>query len=269
MSQLSILLFSAVLFALGACSATRSLGTLQAEFGNIVQQQNACATGARKDSPTCLADFAATFAAIEKEALAAAMTLQGSADIGDQQIAIGLYRLAAFASLQSNSDQAATYAAAGRALCASKSLTAAPPRDCALLEVAGQYEVVNEFTGQARCLTENRCPDGITADRPGAANLVDTFCNGVYRPLQTKTAAAKAVEQLPASASAYLDRQLALTRDTMRALHQHVLSGIRPSQWPEDPCACLGDSPGAKCGNLSPAQLKARCILSGWCQTNL
>lgn len=91
----------------------------------------------------------------------------------------------------------------------------------------------------------------------------------MYRPLQTKTAAAKAVKQLPASASAYLDRQLALTRDTMRALHQHVLSGIRPSQWPEDPCACLGDSPGAKCGNLSPAQLKARCILSGWCQTNL
>ena len=211
-----VLLIAALLIGTGCQSlqTTRALGSLQAEYGDLVRTEDGCDSG-ELQGDVCLADFSAMYGFIENQAAAAIAARPAQQTPGEQQITIALHRLAAFAALKSHSGQAAAHGAAGRALC--DALAIKPPRDCALLEVVGQYEVVNAYAADVQCLR-----DGASGCARGFESLSDAFCEQVFEPLRTRTGRAKSQYRLPAGVVAYLDAQPRRAITSQRALAECV-----------------------------------------------
>jgi hypothetical protein len=252
----------ALLFLSGCTSitATRSLASLQTEFGSIVRTQNDCDNN-RSVAEECFGDFETMHLSIESQARAAIDQIKDSQDLGDRQIMVGLYRLAAFASLQANTNHAADFANAGSQLCDDLGV-AQPPRDCALLAVVGQYEVLKAFDADHRCLGTPGC----TTDK-NAEDLVNGFCNN-FDTLVNKTESAQKQPLLPASVNAYLGQQVEAAQKSMNKF-AFQLTPKEPNDQPGKPCDCIkleSSDPtfDAKCGNVPPemrmATFKAMCI---------
>lgn len=242
-------------------TATRSLASLQTEFGAIVRTQNDCKKNANTAAEACFGDFETMHGSIESQARAAIEEIRGSTDLGDRQITIGLYRLAAFASLQANTQHASDYADAGSQLCAALG-NAEPPRDCALLAVVGQYEVLKAFDADVKCLGTPGCTRDISADE-----LASGFCK-TFDTLASKTTTAQKQALLPASVNTYLDRQVVAAVDLMHAFAAKLTPSNFADQ-PRKPCDCINlesSDPAfdTDCGNVPPgsqmATFKAMCI---------
>lgn len=248
---------------LGGCESiatTHALGSLQAEYSDLVRTQAACQ---RPDAveEACLSDFPAMYGLIEVRADGAIKRRGAAATPGERQITIGLYRLAAFAALKADSGNAAAHGAEGRRLC--REMKSPPARDCALLEVVGQYEVVERYAADVNCLARGGSDCGSTWDAAATE-----FCPNVYDKLVEKTLAAKSQAHLPQNVSAYLDTQVERTRTSLRALDEHLTHGLTLTQRPRKPCDCIGLSEldprfAQDCGNVPAhraATFKAMCI---------
>jgi hypothetical protein len=241
-------------------TATRSLASLQTEFGAIVRTQNDC-NKAETAAEACFGDFETMHGSIESQARTAIEGIKDSTDLGDRQITIGLYRLAAFASLQANTHHASDYADAGSQLCAALG-NAEPPRDCALLAVVGQYEVLKAFDADVRCLGTPGCTPNKNAEE-----LASGFCK-TFDTLASKTTAAQQQALLPATVNTYLGQQVVAAVESMHAFAAQLTPSIFGDQ-PRKPCDCVNlDSTdpafATKCGNVPPgtqmATFKAMCI---------
>ena len=182
---------------------------MQTEFGDIVRTQNDC-NNAATAAEACFGDFETLHGSIELQARAAIEEIKGSTDLGDRQITIGLYRLAAFASLQANTQHASDYADAGSQLCTALG-NAEPPRDCALLAVVGQYEVLKAFDADIRCLDTPGCTPNKKAEE-----LASGFCK-TFDTLDRKTTTAQQQALLPASVDTYLGQQVVAAAESMHA----------------------------------------------------
>jgi hypothetical protein len=259
--RLFLLCFT-LLFLSGCISiqTTGSLIDLQTGFGELVQTEEKCLKPNSRDE-TCLIDFTTMYGDIESQAVDAIEELKGSVDTGDRQVSIALYRLAAYASLKADTNNAATYADAGSQLCADLA-NAAPPRDCALLKVVGQYEVVEAFDTAATCLFSSACTPGSSAE-----DVVSGYCE-IYSTLVKKTNAAKQQSLLPKNVSDYLDRQVKGAREAMHSL-AFKLTPEDPADQPAKPCECVNldaTDPAftADCGNVQVSArmgtFKAICI---------
>lgn len=251
------------LVLLAGCASirtTRALGSLQAEYGEIVRTEAACEAGTEA-SDVCVGDFPAMYGFIEAQAAEAIEARPAEQALTEQQITIALHRLAAFAALRSNSGNSAAYGDKGKALCAS--IQVKPPRDCALLQVVGQYEVVEKYAADVQCLIH----DEADCDRTFEA-AADEFCRLVYNPLVEKTAAAKADPLLPGFVAKYLDIQVAETRKPQQALAANLTAGLAFDAKPSDPCECVrldrsAPSFGQLCGSVARepvATFKAECV---------
>jgi hypothetical protein len=238
---------------------------LQSEFGELVRSDQACKKSAEILDPIadpCFGDISTLYAGIESEALAAIDDIEDSQDLADRQISIALYRLAAFASLKAQTRRAADHGDAGSRLCAELA-AAAPPRDCALLNVVGQYEVAEAFARGVQLLQlEN---DAAAVD---AEQLVSGFCAN-FNSLSSKTAAAKQQPYLPATVVAYLDSQVASLKTSMDTLESRLVGNLDLADTPKAACDCINldaNDPGftARCGRLPEstrsATFKAMCI---------
>jgi hypothetical protein len=253
------------LFFITGCpslTATRSLSSLQTDFGAIVRTQDQC-DKASTLTETCFSDFEAMHADIEIQTIEAINEVKDSVDDSDLQISVALYRLAAFASLKANTNQAAKHGDEGSMVCETLAGKGkAPPRDCALLAVIGQYELVEAFSANVDCLLADDCETSKTADA-----LASGYCN-IYNKLDSKTESAKQQPLLPIKVSNYLDQRLKQSRKPM----QNFASKLTPkpvSAEPEKPCDCVemssSDADFAEsCGNLDAttrmATFKAMCI---------
>lgn len=251
------------LTALAGCESirtTRALGSLQTEYGDLVRTEADCEADS-KATEACLGDFPAIYASIEAEALEAIEARPTDPSPSEQQITIGLYRLAAFAALKSNSGKAAAYGGAGRDLC--EAVQQRPPRDCALLELVGHYEVVNQYAADVDCLRSRA--EGC---RRSFAQAATEFCAKVYEPLVAATNEAKATPFLPDSVIAYLDLQPLRARESQQALAARLTKGLAFDARPRDPCRCVRLDPSdpsfdALCGNVTNepmATFTAECV---------
>lgn len=258
-----ILIILLTLFFITGClslTATRSLSSLQTDFGSIVRTQDEC-ENAGTLTETCFSDFETMHADIESQAVEAINEVKDSADEADQQIAVALYRLAAFASLKANTNHADDYGDAGSMICEALA-GKAPPRDCALLAVIGQYELVEAFSANVDCLLADDCETDKTAD-----TLASGYCN-IYNKLDSKTASAKQQPLLPKKVSIYLDHRLKQSKKPMHKL-AFELTPTPSSAEPRKPCECVTMSStdaefAESCGNLEAssrmATFKAMCI---------
>lgn len=258
------LVVSLALFCLAGCvslKSARSLGSLQAEFGDIARTEADCAKPDAFDE-VCLGGFKAMYGLIETQAADTIDTLKNSTDLGDQQITIALYRLAAFASLKADTNKASDYGNAGSTICESLA-GAAPPRDCALLGVVGQYEVAEEFANAVICLRTDDC----TA-KQDPNDLASGYCSN-FNKLMSKTESAKKQPLLPDVVNNYLDQQVARFEISAQSLADHLITGLSLHDIPKKPCECVNlnsDDPAfaTDCGNLPAAKrmatFKAMCI---------
>lgn len=254
-----------LLIGISACSAistTHTLGSLQEDYRATLETEGACSKGSGFPE-VCMGDFKAQYGLIEYQAKEAIKPQTELHDIGDQQIAIALYRLAAYASLSANSGNAADLADAGIDLC--KKTDPPPPRDCALLTVLGQYEVVEQFGRDVDCTIGNACPSG----GPTAESLVAGFCSKDYNKLVSKTQSAKTSYGtfLSDSVVVYMNEQIEETKDWGMKLTAHITKGIPFDRKPQNPCACArqGASAGSDtldCGHFGE---NARAILLSYC----
>lgn len=252
------LLLAVLLAGCPSLPATSVLDGLQADFEQLQREERLCLTGSFDDE-RCPepAEFDSRYRDIEQEAAAVARALRNRDDSGDEQVAIGLYRVAAFASLAAGSGNAALHADRGLQRCLALG-GRAPPRDCALLRVAGQYEVLNAWTAGVVCLRE----DGIGCEPATLADAVRAFCPDVYDPLVEKTRAAREQPFLPEDVAAYLEAQLARAEATVNSLADTLTRGLRFSEFPPDACACLsGESDDGRCASLPPETVEAVCII--------
>ena len=240
---------------------TGSLTSLQTEFGDLVRTQALCKK-TDKGGEECLADFATMHGMIESQALDEIEELKDSKDPGDRQITIALYRLAAFASLKADTNKAADHGEAGSQLCASLA-NQAPPRDCALLGVVGQYEVAEGFAGSVTCLKTSGC-----APAPNAEELANGYC-AIRNNLVNKSETAKQHLLLGDSVVNYIDRQVDNLDTSLATLNAHLRSGMPVADLPRQPCDCITLDPAdsaftSKCGRLPDATrmatFKAMCI---------
>lgn len=261
MRNLAVSLVVVLLGACGSVPVTRSLGMLQADFADIVRTEAACSRNEIEEPVLCASDFAAMFGFVEAQADATLDVLGTPTEIGDRQIAVALHRLAAYASLEARSGNAAAHGDAGLALCDALGV-AAPPRDCALLQLAGRYEQLNRFVADLTCV------QGAGANCPHTkAELVDQYCPVVFRPLAASTETAKAQPLLAASVSGYLDTQVGLARDSMRALSQALIedlvnAGGSVADIPVPACDCFGANPPSTCAGVPTETLEAVCIVA-------
>jgi hypothetical protein len=259
-----LFLLSLTLLSLAGCisiNTTRSLISLQTEFGDLVRTQANC-NKTNKGDEECLADFATMYGLIESQAVAEIEELKNSTDLGDQQITIALYRLAAFASLKADTNKASDYGDAGSQLCASLA-DKAPPRDCALLGVVGQYEIAETFANAVTCLQTKNCTEKVNAEE-----LANGFC-ATRNSLVRKSEVAKQQLLLSDSVVTYVDRQIANFDSSLATLNSHLRSGLPISDLPGQPCDCITLDPAdpaftAQCGQLQDetrmATFKAMCI---------
>jgi hypothetical protein len=255
-----LLILLVVLAGCESVRTTRALGSLQTEYGDLVRTEADCQR-ARKANEACLGDFPAIYASIEAEAVEAIEARRAEQALTEQQITIALYRLAAFAALKSKSGEAATYADSGLKLCGTVQVK--PPRDCALLQVVGQYEVINQYAADVKCLIAGS-PDCARSFEQAA----DQFCRDVYKPLLAKTKKAKSVPLLPDSVVAYLDAQPPRAVKSQQALASKLTDGLRSDALPTKPCDCvelnrLDPNFAQSCGNVTNepmATFKAECV---------
>jgi hypothetical protein len=258
-----LFLLSLMLLSLAGCisiKTTKSLISLQTEFGDLVRTEADCKKTGKGDEE-CLADFATMHGMIESQAIAEIEELKDSKDEGDQQIKISLYRLAAFASLKADTNMASGYGRSGSELCTSLA-EKAPPRDCALLGVVGQYEVVEAFANSVSCLQTNCAP------APNAEELANGFCT-IRKGLISKTETAKLQPLLGVSVVTYLDRQVKSLDTSLKTLDSHLRGGRPISDLPRQACDCITLDPAdpaftTKCGQMPVetrmASFKAMCI---------
>jgi len=259
-----LLIVSFTLLFLAGCislKTTKSLSDLQTEFGTLVRTELEC-----KKTPTipetCIGDFKTMHGDIETQAVTAIEEIRNSTDLGDQQITVALYRLAAFASLKADTNNASDYGDAGSRLCASLA-SAAPPRDCALLTVVGQYEVAEAFANDVTCLGTAGCKAEVDGEK-----LANSYCAN-FEILDRKTESAKQQSLLPAVVVKYLDQQVSNFKKSMRSLASHYTTGLTLQNIPQQFCECVTLDPGGqdfaeKCGQLPAttrmATFKAECI---------
>lgn len=255
-------LLTAVLVLAGCQSiqTTRALGSLQTEYSDLVRTEAACRAD-KAANEACLGDFPAMYGFIEAQAAEAIAAREGAQTPTEAQITIALYRLAAFAALKSGSGRAADYADRGIALC--RDVQVAPPRDCALLQVVGHYEVVNQYAADVECLIHGSgdCPRSFE-------QAASDFCPLVYVPLLAATDRARATPLLAESAIAYLDEQPARVRESQQALADALTDGLPFDAQPRKPCECVrldrSDPRFAElCGavaNEPMATFKAECV---------
>lgn len=273
-----LLMLSLTLLSLAGCTSintTRSLVSLQTEFADLVQIQSNCKNSDKDDrkpgkgGEECLADFTTMHGLIETQAIAEIGKLKESTDPGDQQIKIALYRLAAFASLKADTNKVSDYGDKGSQLCTSLK-DKAPPRDCALLLVVGQYEVTEAFANSIDCLKAKNCSKNlVAAKKPDAEKLVDSFC-AIRKNLLNKSNIAKQQLLLDDSVAIYIDRQVANLDTSLDTLDAYLRGDVKTSKLPKQPCDCIKLDPAdsgftAKCGQLPDdetrtATFKAMCI---------
>jgi len=261
-----LLTLLAALVALSACApikaiqTTQTLNSLQGEYDGIVRTEAACKTTA-KVPETCLGDFTSLYASIESQAGEAIHARGSGGTLSEQQITIALYRLAAFAALKSKSGKAADYADNGVTLC--ESVKVKPPRDCALLQVAGHYEIVDRYAADVDCLKA-----GGRDCRRSFEKAATDFCPNVYTPLLKATNKAKTTALLPAPVTDYMNRQLDLARESQKALAAALTKNIRVADQPREPCECIRLDPNDPhfhelCGTVTRepmATFKAECV---------
>lgn len=260
MWRVTLLTVLTLLIGCQSIRSTRALGSLQAEYSDLVRAESAC----QQDdavSEACLGDFPAMYGFIETQAEEAIEARGAEQTPTEQQTTIALYRLAAFAAVKSNSGKAATHGDRGLILCAS--LQVKPPRDCALLQVVGHYEVVNQYALDIDCLITGLgdCPRS-------AEEAADDFCRVVYRPLVEATEKARTTPFLPDSVDAYLDAQPPRAVASQQALADKLTVGLAFDALPRQPCQCItldASDPrfGQLCGNVTNepmATFKAECI---------
>jgi hypothetical protein len=252
-----------VLVVLAGCQSvrtTRALGSLQAEYSDLVRTEAACQAD-NKTNEACLSDFPAIYGFIEAQAVEAIDARGAEQTLTEQQITIALYRLAAFAALKSNSGTAAAYGDRGLELCGSVQVK--PPRDCALWRVVGHYEVVNQYAADVNCLIA-----GLGGCQRSFEEAATDFCRMVYKPLIAATDKARVTPFLPESMIAYLDAQPPRARDSQQALAAKLTAGLGFDALPRDPCQCVrvdASDPrfGELCGdvrNEPMATFKAECV---------
>lgn len=245
--------------------STRALGTLQAEFVDLVRTEDECSGGGAVEQ-VCIADFKSMHGLIEAQTVDAINKLKNSKELGDQQITIALYRLAAYASLKADTNNAADYGEGGSNICkVLSSSNTAPPRDCALLEVVGQYEVAEQFADEVNCLRADGCEPDSDPD-----TLASGFC-AKYENLVGKTRKAKNQPFLPDIVKSYLDNQVDNFETSMQSLASYLTRGVDFGNFPEQEklcgCADLEEedlNTTNDCGTLPAASrkaiLKAECI---------
>lgn len=260
MWKVALLTVLVLMIGCQSIGTTRALGSLQAEYSDLVRAEAACQEDSTS-SEACLGDFPAMYGFIEAQAEEAIDARDTSQTLTEEQITIALHRLAAFAALKSNSGKAATYADRGLALCASVQVK--PPRDCALLQVVGHYEVVNRYAADVDCLLSGlgNCPRSFD-------EAASDFCRGVYKPLVAATEKARTTPLLADSVAAYLDAQPPRARKSQQALASELTKGLGFDELPREPCQCvaLGASDprfGELCGKVTKepaATCKAECV---------
>jgi hypothetical protein len=253
MRSVILLACAALLAGCTSISSTRSLGSLQAEFGDLVRSEQACASGDAGAGLGCLGSFDDQFRYVEVQASQAVAALEGSEDRTDRQIGVGLYRLAALASWQAGSGNAAALAASGRALCAELG-TARPPRDCALLEVIGYYEQADRFAAE---VGRYRAGDPEGRD---LSSLAGEFCPQLHDRLVAATQRAEEVPFLEEGVRTYLQRQLRSVREQFLSLHADVLEDVPLGDRPRRPCACDTGSAEPVCEGLDAGVAEVMCI---------
>jgi hypothetical protein len=246
-----------------AITTTRTLGTLQEDYRAVLETEEACSKGSGFPE-VCMGDFKAQYGSIEYQTETAIKQRTKLSEPGEQQITIALYRLAAFASLSADSGHAARIADEGLALC--NNTNPAPPRDCALLTVLGQYEVVEQFARDVDCTIKGQCGEG----RPSEESLVTGFCKKQYNNLASKTNKARSSfgTFLSRSVIDYMDDQIETTKDHGMRLAAHITKGIPFERKPADPCSCAqqggsSDNEALDCGEFdenSASILMAYCI---------
>ena len=67
MRKVTLLIALAVLVGCQSIQTTRALGSLQAEYGNLVRTEESCDAGNKADE-ACLGDFPAMYGSIEAQA---------------------------------------------------------------------------------------------------------------------------------------------------------------------------------------------------------
>ncbi|RLA44658.1 MAG: hypothetical protein DRR42_20215, partial [Gammaproteobacteria bacterium] len=139
----------------------------------------------------------------------------------------------------------------------------APPRDCALLGVVGQYEVVETFANSVTCLQTGSCTPATNAEQ-----LAGGFC-AIRKNLVSKSETAKQQLLLGDSVVTYIDRQIDNLDTSLGTLDAHLRSGLSISDLPRQPCDCMTLDPSdpafaSKCGRLQDetrmATFKTMCI---------
>ncbi|MEE4192501.1 MAG: hypothetical protein V2I66_13050 [Halieaceae bacterium] len=257
------LLAITTLLAITGCQAiqtTRALGSLQAEYGDLLRAEEDCKRESQ-GSEACFVHFPSLYGFVESQAADAIAARTAQQTLTEQQVTIALYRLAAFAALKSGSNEVMTYAGPGSALCSA--VEYAPPRDCALLGVVGQFEVANAYARDVTCLAEGRtqCERSFEA-------LATDFCGAVLEPLRTRTDTALQTPHLPDSVVAYLKLQSKLAIESQATLAGTLTQGLGIGDKPRTPCECatpesVPEGFDLQCGNVTRepmATFRAECV---------
>ena len=79
---LMIVVLATLLSGCPSVQSTRALGTLQAEYGDLVRTENGCQHGPVVDEVSCLSDFQAMYGLIEAQADDALVALAASEATG-------------------------------------------------------------------------------------------------------------------------------------------------------------------------------------------